>query len=668
MPGNTEWWPRDLEAALFAVKCLIAALLAFFVAVRIGLPRPYWAVATSFIVAQQFSGAVLAKALYRVLGTVLGGAAAVVLLPLLVNEPFVLSAALAVWLGICVHLALLDRTPRSYVFLLAGYTASIIAFPSVDTPDAILVTAVERMQEITIGILAGSLVHGALFPRTVTARLLQTLDTACAEARHRSKSALTGILHPEQARLTADLAEIDQLTIHLPFDTAPVVPGTSVVRALQDQLSLLLPLSATVCDRVRELRAGAAGLPEPIEALLLGVAQWLETTCGDAAEHLLEEATRLQSACAHGNSLWREMLTLNLLARLRELIRAHLECQRLYTRIKHPRWRDGLLDLLRPRTGRDLHLDPGLALRAAAGTATTVMVVSVFWIQTAWVDGAQATLMAGVCCALFGNVDRPTPALYQVLLGFVGGLLAAALYGFVILPRASDYITVAAALAPAFLLLAALLARPQLARVALGALVSFPNTVGLYLAYDSDFHTFINTAIAQLLGVGFATVMLSVYRTLDELASIARIRRACFRDIARRTDGDYDDAPRWLDKMLDRVNLLLACLPRGYDGLVQHAFMSLRIGYVGGELGLLGRAGSRAERSLIEAVLRGIAAHYRALDPLEPAAPAPALLANIDRTACCFAAEKSRERRRQGLVLLTSLRRNLFPAAPGLNA
>jgi hypothetical protein len=40
------------------------------------------------------------------------------------------------------------------------------------------------------------------------------------------------------------------------------------------------------------------------------------------------------------------------------------------------------------------------------------------------------------------------------------------------------------------------------------------------------------------------------------------------------------------------------------------------------------------------------------------------LLTELDRTVALFAADPSPGRRRQGLVILTSLRRNLFPAAP----
>jgi uncharacterized membrane protein YccC len=39
-----------------------------------------------------------------------------------------LSLALACWVGLCLYVSLLDRTPRSYVFMLAGYTAGLIGF------------------------------------------------------------------------------------------------------------------------------------------------------------------------------------------------------------------------------------------------------------------------------------------------------------------------------------------------------------------------------------------------------------------------------------------------------------------------------------------------------------------------------------------------------------
>src|SRR3546814_15046645 len=79
---------------------------------------------------------------------------------------------MASWVAACVYISLLDRTPRSYMFVLAGYSACLIVFPDVDTPQAIFTVATLRVQEITLGLLCGRLVHGVVFPGSITALLL----------------------------------------------------------------------------------------------------------------------------------------------------------------------------------------------------------------------------------------------------------------------------------------------------------------------------------------------------------------------------------------------------------------------------------------------------------------------------------------------------------------
>jgi uncharacterized membrane protein YccC len=69
-------------------------MLAYYIALRIGLQNPPWALTTCYITAapQRLAGAIMSKAIYRACGTLLGGVAAVVFLPLFVNEPCALSA------------------------------------------------------------------------------------------------------------------------------------------------------------------------------------------------------------------------------------------------------------------------------------------------------------------------------------------------------------------------------------------------------------------------------------------------------------------------------------------------------------------------------------------------------------------------------------------------
>jgi uncharacterized membrane protein YccC len=105
-------WP-GLDAWLFAVKTFAAGMLALYIAMSIGLDKPYWALTTVYIIAQPLTGAVRSKAIFRLIGTVVGATMTVALVPNLANAPELLSTALALWVGLCLYLALLDRTPRS---------------------------------------------------------------------------------------------------------------------------------------------------------------------------------------------------------------------------------------------------------------------------------------------------------------------------------------------------------------------------------------------------------------------------------------------------------------------------------------------------------------------------------------------------------------------------
>lgn len=669
----------DAEAVLFSVKCFIAAMLAYYVALRIGLTRPFWAVTTSYIVAQPLAGAVLSKALFRLMGTLLGATAAVLLVPAFVNEPAVLSLALALWLGLCLYISLLDRTPRAYIFLLAGYTASIIGFPSVGVPATIFDTAILRVQEITIGILCGSLIHGVVFPRTVADRLRKRIDEILNDAEGWSRAALSGVreetLDRERRRLAIELTELHQLSIHLPFDTARLVPRVRTVRALQDQLSLLLPLASTVEDRLVALSAYPYGLPKSVGTFVRCVRDWLEEgvqrpdRCDRAAE-LIAEAKTLEPPSGGHNPVWRDMLLLNLLSRMAELIAAHRDCRDLQDQIRSPSARaisPHVADLLSQATGRALHRDRTLAVRAAFGTITTVALGSLFWIGTAWADGAGAVLFAAICCALFGNVDDPGPVIVTFLVGSVIGMIVAMIWAFAVLPRVTDFVVLAAVLAPPLLVMGSMLARPHLTLISLGMLLAFPNTVGLNATYSGNFSTFFNGAMAQIIGTGFAVVTVGLFQTVGTEQSVGRLIQAAWRDVARRANGRAPDTSLWTSQMLDRIGLLLprlAARKRDLGKPLLDALVDLRIGFVAGELEMLARASDPDERVLVGEMLAKLSRHFRDLRPANPVPPGEALLTELDRTVALFAADPSPERRRNGLVLLTSLRRNLFPTAP----
>src|ERR1700735_2251287 len=261
----------DPRKAIFSINTFVAAMLALYIALDVGLPRPYWAFGTAYIVALPLplAGAVRSKGVYRLMGTILGAAAAVALVPNLVDLPEILSLALALWVGICLFISLLDRTPRSYVFMLAGYTAAIIGFPSVAAPGTLFVVAISRGEEICLGLFCASLTHSLIFPSSVAEALTGKIDQILGDASALVRSALMGPRTAEidrhRRRLASDATELHILSTHLPFDIARIRMTTGAVRALRDRLSVLLPLATAVEDRLGGLEVEAVPLAAPLQ-------------------------------------------------------------------------------------------------------------------------------------------------------------------------------------------------------------------------------------------------------------------------------------------------------------------------------------------------------------------------------------------------------------------
>ena len=53
-------------------------------------------------------------------GNVAGAIVSIAVTPHLINTPRIVHIILATWVGFCLYFSLLDRTPRSYIFMLAG--------------------------------------------------------------------------------------------------------------------------------------------------------------------------------------------------------------------------------------------------------------------------------------------------------------------------------------------------------------------------------------------------------------------------------------------------------------------------------------------------------------------------------------------------------------------
>src|SRR5689334_9210504 len=104
-----------IRPIIFSVNCYIATILTMFIAFSLDLKSPGWAMTTVYLTSQPLSGAMRAKAVYRAVGTFVGAAAMVAIVPNLVDAPELTTLAIMLWVALCVFVSLLDRTPRSYI-------------------------------------------------------------------------------------------------------------------------------------------------------------------------------------------------------------------------------------------------------------------------------------------------------------------------------------------------------------------------------------------------------------------------------------------------------------------------------------------------------------------------------------------------------------------------
>lgn len=113
---------------LFGLRHGASVCLALYVAFWLELDvNAYWTGADAALVSQPHLGASLRKGWFRMIGTLVGAFAIVILTACFAQNRVGFLAALALWGGACALVATLLRNFAAYAAALAGYTAAIIA-------------------------------------------------------------------------------------------------------------------------------------------------------------------------------------------------------------------------------------------------------------------------------------------------------------------------------------------------------------------------------------------------------------------------------------------------------------------------------------------------------------------------------------------------------------
>ena len=436
----TESWSDflglDRAAVGHGLRLALAAWLALAIAVGLHIANPYWAAMPIWVVTQATRGLLLERAVFRVLGTLIGAAAGFGFMRLTGN-PWALFALLGLWVAVAAGLTHLLRGVHAYAALLAGMTAAIVVLPTLLAPASSAALGLARVECTLIGVCVVTAVTGLFTPDSARADFYRRARDLAADAVDFAATMAGGAeLAPHAASERRILAEITEIDAAAALVSAGSIEG---YRRLHDVTALavssLAVMAAGRALRGRRLRGGA--LPEGIEARLradavhlrrgggeLGVpagvaagvaAAWAAEDAAPALRRLHDALTRLLAAAA---ALAAEPVAAD----------ARSFGSKAVYLAPHRDWR------LARRTG------------VVAGGGTLLAAVAGY--LSGWPAGELTAL--GVCIFSMVLSTQPVPrtAAAKLLGGMLAGIAVATAYRFLVQPRIDGFLPLMVSVAP----------------------------------------------------------------------------------------------------------------------------------------------------------------------------------------------------------------------------
>jgi len=530
---------------LLGVRLWLSVCVALFVAFWLDLDKPLWAGTSAAVVCQPHLGAALNKGWARVIGTVAGATIIVLITACFPENRFAYLGLLALWASVCAFAATVLRNFASYGASLAGFTAVIIAADNLGatggaSPDVFML-AVKRASEICIGILCAGLVH--------------TVTDLGGDRRWLAGS-ITGLASEIMGGFARMLAQ-----------AGPQMPDTRPERRafLRRVIGLMSDIDQTLGESSRVHRA-AEGLFTTLSGWR-GIATHLHRSPEDVDRQAAADTvfrsfpSELRSAGEPGaNANWKadrlalRRICMNALRTLYELPAGTPSLRLLADETARAltgmlRVLDGVAllvdaEALPPsgRRGFRLVVADWLPAYVNAIRAFIVFVaVALFWIVTAWPDGAWAMVFATIVVLLLApRGDLAFGASVMFALGVVCTVPIAATVKFALLPGLQMF--------PAFCLAIGLVLFPAgfaMAYFQQPAVRGFFTATGFnfvpllgptnQMSYDTL--QFYNSALAIVVGCSVAPL---AFRLLPPLSPALRARRLLalsLRDLRRLAIG-----------------------------------------------------------------------------------------------------------------------------------
>jgi uncharacterized membrane protein YccC len=535
-----RWMAASANAAraagpplLFGLRLWASVCLALYVAFWLELDNAYWAGTSAAIVCQPHLGASLRKGWYRLIGTLVGAVAIVILTACFPQERAAFMVGLALWGAACAFVATVLRNFAAYAAALAGYTAAIIASDQLGATggpngDAFML-AIFRVSEIWIGIVcAGIVLAGTDFGgarrrlaavfAAVSAEIVDGFAATLAPAGSTSSDTQ----QPVRRELIRKVVALDPVVDEAIGESSTLRYHSPVLQAALE--GLMVAITAWRCVAVRLTRLPDRFAREEADALLRNIPQQLRSVPNPGEPSpCMVDPVGVRRLCGEGA---RKLIAMP--AGTPSLRLLADQAARVLLGLIHT------LDALALLTGKPDR--PGAGRRARhhvadwwpafvnAGRAfAAISAAEIFWIVTAWPNGAFAiTFTAIVVTLLAPRADEAYAVAFGFSVGVVLGAVGAAIIAFAVLPNLETFAGFAIGIGLYLIPLGALVAQPWQVAVFTGMTYNFVPLLAPANQMTYDTVQFYNAALAIIVGSSAGALS---FRLLPPLSPAFRTRR-----------------------------------------------------------------------------------------------------------------------------------------------
>ena len=553
---------------IFACKTFVAGMLALFISFELDLINPMWSIGTVLIIASPYSGMVSSKCIYRLVGTAAGAIIALLLTPHFINTPWLFTIILALWVGFALYISLLDRTPRSYVFMLAGYSTAMIVYNAITYVDSynIFDIALARVLEISVGVISTAVVSATFFPVHVGAmikqRVIKTLQDLenifekliSAQDTNQNYTQILGVI-------TRDASDIHALAVHLAYEKGELQGMTKPLQEMLHQVSLVVANLVAMSQRIKQLEQ------MPLTTLAPRLSQLRQQTLQFLNQEKQLTADNLRDLPPQFEQDFSELIAMasseqkTVLAALKMDVR-HFIANMLAVKLLWQQIQKGHKEIPSEITTittkyPSLHRDHGIAVRGGISAVLITFIVTGSWILSGWKAGFMMAQMGAITACILTALDNPVHVLRIFIWGSIVSAGLVFIYAFGIFPHITHFWQLALVLFPIFLVAVSMMANQML--MPIGMVLGINTMMGLNLhnKYSMDAVSYLDSSFAMILGVLVSLIVIDLVRAVSPDTSATRILSLHYQAMRQALTLSYGiDFKIHLRSMLDRVGVL----------------------------------------------------------------------------------------------------------------